>query len=248
MTMRTNKAWLASAVALVALALVGACKEDEPVGGGTTGGVGGVGGASGGTGGVGGGGASGGVGGASGGTGGVGGASGGAGGASGGAGGTSGGAGGASGGMGGMTGGMGGASGGMGGMTGGMGGMTGGMGGGAPDAGGEQATFTEVYAIIEAKCGGGTFGCHTEDDGDFSGDLDMHDKATARTSLVGVAAMTNDCVGGMRVVAGDADNSFLIKAIEGTACIDRMPDGEDPLTADEIATFRSWVEGGALDN
>jgi hypothetical protein len=226
---------------------MGACKEEEPDGGGgTTGGVGGAGGASGGVGGM--GGASGGAGGMSGGVGGASGGTGGMGGASGGAGGMTGGAGGMTGGAGGMTGGMGGMTGGMGGMTGGMGGMTGGMGGGAPDAGGEGATFTEVYAIIEAKCGGGTYGCHVEDDGDFPNGLDMHDQANAYTSLVGVAAMTDECEGGMRVVAGDADNSFLVKAVEGTACIDRMPAGEDPLTTEEITTIRSWIEAGAMND
>jgi hypothetical protein len=146
--------------------------------------------------------------------------------------------------MGGMTGGMGGMTGGMGGMTGGMGGMTGGMGGGMPDAGGgDSATFTEVYSIIMMKCGGGSFGCHVTGS---SGMLNMNSKMMAFTNLVGVDS--EECDGEKRVIAGDADNSLIIKALEGTACIDQMPDGRDPLSEDEIATIREWIDDGAMNN
>ncbi len=149
----------------------------------------------------------------------------------------------ATGGVGGMTGG---ASGMTGGMTGGASGMTGGSGGAAgstPDAGGDDdATFTDVFSIIEAKCGGGDFGCHVMGS---SGELEMHDQASAYTNLVGVDS--SEC-NGTRVVAGDADASLIIKALEGTACVDQMPRGRDPLSEDEIATIRSWIEAGALNN
>jgi hypothetical protein len=158
----------------------------------------------------------------------------------GGTGGTTGGTGGMTGGTGGMTGGMGG----MGGMTGGTGGMTGGMGGmggtGGMDA---AATFTDVYAIIEMRCGGGDFGCHVEGD---PGGLNMNSKMEAFDNLVGEAS--EECDGETRVVAGDADASLIIKALQGTACIDRMPDGRDPLPADEIATIREWIEAGAMND
>ena len=150
----------------------------------------------------------------------------------------------APGGSGGITGGDGGMTGGSGGMTGGSGGMTGGSGGGEPDAGGgDSATFTDVYSIIEMRCGGGAFGCHVMGS---SGMLDMQTKMNAFMNLVGVESQ--ECDGETRVIAGDADNSLLIKALEGTACVDRMPDGRDPLSEDEIATIRAWIDDGAMDN
>jgi hypothetical protein len=145
-----------------------------------------------------------------------------------------------SGGSGGMAGG---GMGGMGGMTGGMGGMGGGgMGGMGTDA----ATFTEVYEIIEMKCGGGSFGCHVMGE---SGGLDMQSQDAAYASLVGVAS-ENCGDSEIRVVAGDADASLIIKALMGTACseVDQMPKDRDPLSADEIATIREWIEDGAMDN
>jgi hypothetical protein len=170
--------------------------------------------------------------------------SGGMGGATGGVGGT---AGVTSGGMGGMTGGgaggMTGGTGGMGGTTGGMGGM-GGMGGGEPDASmTDTATFTDVYAIIEMRCGGGDFGCHVMG---MSGDLNMQSKMNAFQNLVGVDS--EECNGETRVVAGDADGSLIIKALQGTACFDQMPLDRDPLPEEEIATIREWIEAGAMNN
>jgi hypothetical protein len=126
---------------------------------------------------------------------------------------------------------------------GGMGGNAGGSGMGGMGGAGAAATFTEVYAIIMMKCGGGASGCHVTGG---SGMLRMPNKAMARMALVGVAS--EECQGEMRVVAGNAANSTLIKAIEGTACVQRMPQGRAALTADEIAKFKSWVNAGAMDN
>jgi hypothetical protein len=147
---------------------------------------------------------------------------------------------------------MAGGSAGMGGMSsagmGGSGGKSGagGMSGGAGSAGsgmGAGATFTDVYAIISMKCGGGTTGCHVTGK---SGGLQMPNKATARMNLVGVSSQ--ECPGNKRVAPGNPDMSILVGAVEGTACVQRMPRGKAALSADEIAKFRSWVQAGALDN
>jgi hypothetical protein len=152
-------------------------------------------------------------------------------------------------GMGAGTGGMPGTSGmgaGTGGMsgTGGMRAGTGGMSGagGQGGMGSTGPTFAPVYAIIMAKCGGGAAGCHVTGS---SGGLRMPNAATAHDNLVGVAS--SQCAGEMRVVAGNADDSLIVQAIEGTACIDQMPDGRAPLTAGEIAMFRAWIDGGARE-
>lgn len=45
----------------------------------------------------------------------------------------------------------------------------------------------------------------------------------------------------------DADNSYLIQKLEGTAAVGaQMPLGGDPLDIDVIAAIRSWVSNGAL--
>jgi hypothetical protein len=151
-------------------------------------------------------------------------------------------------GMGAGTGGMPGTSGtgaGTGGMPGtsGMGG-TGGMSGagGQGGMGSSGPTFAPVYAIIMAKCGGGLNGCHVTGS---SGNLRMPNAAMAYDNLVGVAS--SECSGEMRVVAGNADDSLLVQAIEGTACVDQMPDGRAALPAGEIAMFRAWIDGGARE-
>ena len=49
------------------------------------------------------------------------------------------------------------------------------------------------------------------------------------------------------VVPGDAENSYLVHKIEGRASIvrDRMPPLGDPLTEEEIAAIRDWIDAGA---
>jgi hypothetical protein len=102
-------------------------------------------------------------------------------------------------------------------------------------------TFTEVYALIGESCGGGKSGCHV---GGTSGGLEMPDADTAYEHLVGVASMK--CPSDMRVVAGDADASQLVQALEGTSsCVKPMPLGRDPLSADAVATVRAWIDAGA---
>jgi hypothetical protein len=128
---------------------------------------------------------------------------------------------------------------GNGGASGGAGGASGG--GGTGGNGGDGASFGEVYAIVAAKCGGPS-GCHVMGS---SGGLAMPNAATAYDNLVDVES--EECAGETRVVAGDADGSLLIQAIEGNACIQRMPRGRAALTAMEIATFREWIEAGAAE-
>ena len=49
------------------------------------------------------------------------------------------------------------------------------------------------------------------------------------------------------VEPGDAENSYLIHKIEDRMGIvrDRMPPIGDPLTAEEIAAIRDWINAGA---
>ena len=51
------------------------------------------------------------------------------------------------------------------------------------------------------------------------------------------------------VAPGDAENSYLVHKLEGRPGIvrDRMPPIGDPLTEEEIAAIRDWINAGALN-
>ncbi|MCB1275684.1 PSD1 and planctomycete cytochrome C domain-containing protein [Prosthecobacter sp.] len=50
---------------------------------------------------------------------------------------------------------------------------------------------------------------------------------------------------GIAIIAGNADDSRLMHAVLGTNPKMRMPRKGDPLTADEIAKLKSWIDAGA---
>lgn len=108
------------------------------------------------------------------------------------------------------------------------------------------ATFTQVYAIITAKCGS----CHTTMS---SGNLDMGTKMNAYSNLVGKKASGAQCLssGLTRVVAGMPDTSLMYQKVtkdSAAVCGDSMPRARPVLPAGEIATIRSWILDGAKDN
>jgi hypothetical protein len=75
----------------------------------------------------------------------------------------------------------------------------------------------------------------------------MPDAQTAYDALVAVPSAK--CSDATRVVAGDADASLLVQALEGTiSCVKRMPLGRDALGPDEIAMIRAWIDAGAENN
>lgn len=119
---------------------------------------------------------------------------------------------------------------------------------GSTDAGNTDAgntkpstSFADVYAILTEGCGGGRSGCHV---GGSPGNLALPDVKTAYDALVGVASMK--CPEQIRVIPGDAAGSLLVQALEGTAtCVAQMPKGRAPLSPDQIATVRSWIDAGA---
>lgn len=52
-----------------------------------------------------------------------------------------------------------------------------------------------------------------------------------------------------RIEPNDADNSYLVQKVEGTAAGGgRMPLGQPALSNDQIQAIRSWIEEGAQDN
>jgi hypothetical protein len=68
-------------------------------------------------------------------------------------------------------------------------------------------------------------------------------------SLVGRASVNNP--GAVNVIAGDPDNSYLIKKLEGQSGIVglRMPRNGPPyLTSGQISIIRRWIELGAKND
>ena len=57
-------------------------------------------------------------------------------------------------------------------------------------------------------------------------------------------------VGLNRVTPGDSDMSYLVHKIEGRAGIagQRMPPGGAPLSDQQIAAIRRWIDAGARNN
>lgn len=122
---------------------------------------------------------------------------------------------------------------------------------GTPDSGmAGGATFTEVYAILSAKC----VSCHAGG----AGGLSFNSAASAYTALVGPnrATGTGPCTPAEapveRVTPGDPAASFLFIKVTTdplpAGCGDRMPRFMMALEATEIETIRSWIEAGAMND
>ena len=86
-------------------------------------------------------------------------------------------------------------------------------------------------------------GCHTgPTSGALPGGMDLTTAAHSAASLINVASIENGAL--KRVLPNDADNSYLIKKLEGTAGT-QMPLGGQPLSAATIAKIRTWITNGA---
>lgn len=110
-------------------------------------------------------------------------------------------------------------------------------------------TLTNVQAeVFNKSCAFST--CHG--DGGGSAGLSLVD-GVSYVELINVPAEgdaeTGVPVGEIRVVAGDADGSYLIKKMEATDDIvgERMP-AAAALDESRLSLVRAWVENGALDD
>jgi hypothetical protein len=111
-----------------------------------------------------------------------------------------------------------------------------------------EATFSSIQStIFEANDSSGRpacTDCHNTRFAQFNGGLDLsHDLAYA--NLVGVASRGKS--GAVRVIPGDAANSYLIHKLDGRSGIVglRMPTSGPYLTAGQIAVIQRWIELGA---
>jgi hypothetical protein len=99
----------------------------------------------------------------------------------------------------------------------------------------EPVDFTrDIRPILSNKC----FACHGPDEAERQAGLRLDDAKIAKAALdSGVTA----------IVPGDPDESELIHRIRHSDDSQRMPPAEfgKPLTPDEIALLRGWIEQGA---
>ena len=75
------------------------------------------------------------------------------------------------------------------------------------------------------------------------------DHDAAYQNLVGVASAGKP--GAVRVVAGDAEDSYIVHKLEGRSDIvgQRMPRTSGPfLTEGQISIIRRWIDQGAQNN
>ena len=92
-------------------------------------------------------------------------------------------------------------------------------------------------------------GCHTgptsNDVNDLPGGMDLTSLSMSFMSLVGVTSLEDNNF--QRVNDGDADASYLIQKLEGTASSgSQMPDGGAPLDQATIDVIRQWITDGAM--
>ncbi len=105
---------------------------------------------------------------------------------------------------------------------------------------GIQATLQSIQDnVFTTICAG----CHTgPTSGALPGGMDLTTAAHSAASLINVTSVENGAL--KRVLPNDADNSYLIKKLEGTAG-SQMPLGSQPLSAATIAKIRAWITNGA---
>ena len=109
------------------------------------------------------------------------------------------------------------------------------------------STLTQVQTnVFTPKCSG----CHNGSNpagGALPGSMDLR-AGNSFASIVNVPSLEQGTL--MRVKPGDADNSYLIHKVEGTAGITgaQMPFGGPFLDVPTIATLRSWITSGAQNN
>jgi hypothetical protein len=101
----------------------------------------------------------------------------------------------------------------------------------------------QIVPLLRDRC----VGCHLT--GDEVGGMALHAGAAYKTT-VGVPSLESPLV---RIRPGKPDESYLVAKIEGRQAEvggagARMPLEAAPLSSEEIALIRAWIEAGAPDN
>jgi len=106
----------------------------------------------------------------------------------------------------------------------------------------------EIFNVTDASGRVSCTPCHTNAGRSPAGGLNLLDGASYQ-ALVGVASTGKS--GAIRVVPGNADNSYLLKKLLGSPDIAgvRMPRSNGPyLTEGQISIIRRWIELGAKND
>jgi len=108
----------------------------------------------------------------------------------------------------------------------------------------ESVSFKrDITPLLKVRCAV----CHLI--GEEPGNMALHPAAAYKT-LVGVKSVESPL---LRVKPGAADESYMIRKLEGTHIEAggkgvRMPMDGDPLTDAQIHMIRAWINAGAPDN
>ena len=88
-------------------------------------------------------------------------------------------------------------------------------------------------------------GCHSGPPGpNLPAGMDLSSASASFSSLINVASLQVPTT--LRVAVGDADNSYLIRKLEGTSAVgSRMPEGGPFLDQATIDVIRRWIDTGA---
>ncbi len=112
------------------------------------------------------------------------------------------------------------------------------------DVQGIQPSLTSIQNnIFTPTCSAA--GCHSGPPGpNLPAGMDLSSAAASFSSLVNIASFQEPTI--FRVAVGDADNSYLIHKLEGTAAQgSRMPLGGPFLDQATIDVIRLWIDNGA---
>lgn len=112
------------------------------------------------------------------------------------------------------------------------------------DVQGLQASLESIQAnVFAVSCA--LSGCHSGPSGPgLPSGLDLSSADASFANLVNVASVQVPTA--LRVAPGDADASYLIQKLEGTAAVGgRMPAASPPLDQATIDAIRAWIDSGA---
>lgn len=115
----------------------------------------------------------------------------------------------------------------------------------------ERIAFGEIYEVLQVSCV--SIGCHSgsnignalgNDAPDPAGDFDLTTGPAAFASLLKPATSCD----GPRIKPGSAEESVLIKRLEGTGCGPQMPQNADPMPKEFIDKVKTWINEGAVND
>lgn len=112
------------------------------------------------------------------------------------------------------------------------------------DVQGLQPSLDSIQAnVFAVSCG--LSGCHSGPAGSgLPQGMDLTSADASFASLVGVSSAQDPAT--LRVAPGDANGSYLVQKLEGTAAVGgQMPAASPPLDQATIDVIRAWIDGGA---